>query len=317
LPLLDRVKIVSARSTYEHAFPNDAVKWKFMAFETALLEIFGSGQSVAKKNVLSFGDSHVEREAVLTVSRSMCNAQTKSVKFAERPTLEQLRREVELVNKCLDYLHTHEGDLDLQLTVTFDSQTEAPAPAAMPAGSPTCPPPAAPAAVVAGSPTICPPPFAIPQNAELNEMKHRGPDAMEQECKVPAPCYATALALERPTYGADCDDSFAHDHKHCDVDSYSCPPDVKVPAILRRKRRDAIAPTIDGDGTDLDFPTLDRRYAIASGKSVSALYSAPSAAFSADAHKKHCVDQAIVRRTSVRDLAICMAYEPAPMSLDY
>jgi hypothetical protein len=71
-----------------------------------------------EKNILSFGDSHVEREAVRACTRGMQNTRTKSVKFAERPSIEQLRRQIELVTNCFQYIHNHEGDLDLQLTVT-------------------------------------------------------------------------------------------------------------------------------------------------------------------------------------------------------
>jgi len=73
-----------------------------------------------EKNVLSFGDSHVEREAVRACTRGMPNTRTKSVKFAERPSVEQLRRQIELVTNCFGYIFSHEGDLDLQLTVTVN-----------------------------------------------------------------------------------------------------------------------------------------------------------------------------------------------------
>jgi hypothetical protein len=43
---------------------------------------------------------------------------TKSVKFAERPTVEQLRRQLELVLNCLASLAAYEGDLDLMLQIT-------------------------------------------------------------------------------------------------------------------------------------------------------------------------------------------------------
>jgi hypothetical protein len=79
-----------------------------------------------KKNVISFGDSHVEREAVRAVTRSMAMTRCKSVKFAERPSTEQLRRQLELVTNCFHYIHHHDGDLDLQLTVTVNSPPPSP-----------------------------------------------------------------------------------------------------------------------------------------------------------------------------------------------
>lgn len=119
VPLLDKVEVLSARSTYESMFPDSPLKWKFYAFQQKLANVFAEMKT--DKNIVSFGDSHVEREAVRAVTRGLPNTTTKSVKFAERPSLEQLRRQIELVTNCFQYIHNHEGDLDLQLTVTVNA----------------------------------------------------------------------------------------------------------------------------------------------------------------------------------------------------
>lgn len=116
LPLLEKVYVLSARSTYEFMFPNAPLKWKFCAFQESLSELF---KYKGMKNVISFGDSHVEREAVRAVTRGLENVKTKSVKFAERPSMEQLRRQIELVANSFQYIHSHDGDLDLMLTISL------------------------------------------------------------------------------------------------------------------------------------------------------------------------------------------------------
>jgi hypothetical protein len=125
VPLLSKVNIVSARSTYEPAHPDAPLKWKFFAMQEKLTTHYSSSELKvspgAKKNVISFGDSHVEREAVRAVTRGMHATRCKSVKFAERPSTEQLRRQLELVTNCFHYIHHHDGDLDLQLTVTVNA----------------------------------------------------------------------------------------------------------------------------------------------------------------------------------------------------
>jgi len=128
VPLLSKVNILSARSTFEPMHPDSPLKWKFFAFQEKLSTHFGADYkpSGAKKNVISFGDSHVEREAVRAVTRSMSLTRCKSVKFAERPSTEQLRRQLELVTNCFHYIHHHDGDLDLQLTVTVNSPPPSP-----------------------------------------------------------------------------------------------------------------------------------------------------------------------------------------------
>jgi len=128
VPLLSKVKVISARSTFESLHPEAPVKWKYCAFQETLNSIFGGMETKTAKNVISFGDSHVEREAVRAVTRGFPNVKTKSVKFAERPSMEQLRRQIELVTNCFNYIYLHDGDLDLQLTVTVNpgSPTQTP-----------------------------------------------------------------------------------------------------------------------------------------------------------------------------------------------
>jgi hypothetical protein len=118
VPLLHRMTVISARSTYESQFPDCPLKWKFFCMQDRLQHAFEHAHT--EKHVISFGDSHVEREAVRAVTRGFPNTRTKSVKFAERPSLEQLRRQLELVASCFAYIHSHAGDLDLQLTVTVN-----------------------------------------------------------------------------------------------------------------------------------------------------------------------------------------------------
>jgi len=126
VPFLSKVKVISARSTFEGMFPESPLKWKFYAFQEKLSKSFSEMKT--EKNIISFGDSHVEREAVRAVTRGLPNTRTKSVKFAERPSMEQLRRQIELVTNCFQYIHSHDGDLDLQLTVTVNAPVAPPSP---------------------------------------------------------------------------------------------------------------------------------------------------------------------------------------------
>jgi len=128
VPLLQKVSIVSARSSFETLYPEAPLKWKFFAFKEKLSLVFGENHKfhISNRTVISFGDSHVEREAVRAVTRGFSNIRTKSVKFADRPTMEQLRRQIDLVTNCFSYIYHHEGDLDLQLTLTSTSPPASP-----------------------------------------------------------------------------------------------------------------------------------------------------------------------------------------------
>ncbi len=59
-----------------------------------------------------------ERAAVHKVTTGMGGGvRTKSIKFVERPTVEQLKRQVDLVTNCFEEITTHNGSLDLMLTI--------------------------------------------------------------------------------------------------------------------------------------------------------------------------------------------------------
>ena len=120
VPLLDEITILSARSTYEAQFPSSPCQWKTVAFRDQLSTLFPSELS---KNVLSFGDSHVEREAVLTATKELNDVKCKSIKFITNPNTEQLVTQIELIYNSLHYLCSHAGDLDLMLTLSLFGNT--------------------------------------------------------------------------------------------------------------------------------------------------------------------------------------------------
>jgi hypothetical protein len=151
-PYLGRVKILSARSTFEALYPDSPSDWKVrggwgggwvaragsagacatsfvaaacrvpplqvQAFYQEICAAFEGVGSEARKNVLSFGDSVHERAAIIRVTSTMGAAtRTKSIKFVERPTVEQLKRQIDLVASCFDEICRHTGNLDLMLTI--------------------------------------------------------------------------------------------------------------------------------------------------------------------------------------------------------
>jgi hypothetical protein len=121
VPLLSKCTVISARSTWESEFPDAPLKWKYQAMHERLNHHYSSSSQLVDKSrhVISFGDSHVEREAVRQVTKVFDGVRCKSVKFAERPSMEQLRRQIELVVSCFQYIYTHDGDLDLMLTISL------------------------------------------------------------------------------------------------------------------------------------------------------------------------------------------------------
>jgi hypothetical protein len=112
LPMLAKCKIVSARTDYEQSYPNKPVMWKTRAFVEHVRPT---------EQLISFGDSVAEREAAKLIGRMFKDIHVKSIKFAERPTIEQLQRQIQLVVKSHDFIIDHGGSLDLMLTITLVS----------------------------------------------------------------------------------------------------------------------------------------------------------------------------------------------------
>lgn len=110
---LQKIPILSARSTYEGQFPGQPVEWKCHAFGQRLVGMY---EEPCRRNILSFGDSHSERKAVQTVTKDLPDTWCKSVKFIDHPTIDQLERQLVVVLTSLPSLHAHKGDLDLRLS---------------------------------------------------------------------------------------------------------------------------------------------------------------------------------------------------------
>lgn len=123
VPFLNKLRVLSARSTFEPLYPDSPMKWKYHAFQESLAREYPKTNSCIR-NVLSFGDSHAEREAIRAVTRGHPNTRTKSIKFAERPTIEQLQRQLELVSDCFPYITSHEADLDLCMSLSVSPNPE-------------------------------------------------------------------------------------------------------------------------------------------------------------------------------------------------
>lgn len=126
LPLVSAIKVVSARSTFEALHPDSPSDWKVQAFFQEICSAYAGRRPDTRKNILSFGDSVHERAAVHRVTSNMGPlTRTKSIKFVERPTVEQLKRQVDLVASCLEEICRHDGHLDLMLTIQLLYNTPA------------------------------------------------------------------------------------------------------------------------------------------------------------------------------------------------
>lgn len=113
-PSLESVKLLSARSEYERPDLQSPLEWKLKAFESEISRVFRENRS-GRKNILSVGDCCYEREAVIHATAQLPNCLTKSLKFVERPRIDQLCREHVLVASIFKDVIKHDGNLDLSI----------------------------------------------------------------------------------------------------------------------------------------------------------------------------------------------------------
>ncbi|EME31722.1 uncharacterized protein Gasu_11000 [Galdieria sulphuraria] len=106
------IRVVSARSNFEKEFPDSPAQWKEKAF---LLELGRLPVDMTRLNLLVLGDSLNERDAGHVAGTVYTGSHVKSVKFIERPTIEQLKRQLSLIISSLHHLCDHEGSFDVNM----------------------------------------------------------------------------------------------------------------------------------------------------------------------------------------------------------
>jgi|Transcript_40821 hypothetical protein len=90
---LQRVRVVSARSTQQTWRCHDPSQWKVRAF----LELGQEFDSQKLTNVVSIGDSQFELEAANTLTKTFAQGLLKVVKLQETPTSKELMKELDIL----------------------------------------------------------------------------------------------------------------------------------------------------------------------------------------------------------------------------
>jgi hypothetical protein len=113
--LIKNMYIISARSTYEKEHPKDFCLWKILAIKKCIADNFVSPDAVT--DFIHFGDSHVDRYATKKISEELKSATSKSIKFCDYPTIDQLYVQQKLIYENFAYICTYNGNLDLALII--------------------------------------------------------------------------------------------------------------------------------------------------------------------------------------------------------
>lgn len=124
LSVLEKVLVISARAKFETRLPDEVIRWKTEAF----LDLQSLIDPQITMNIVSIGDSNLEIDAAHVLADALdasagCgryggNGQgvlVKTIKFRERPSPEELRKQLELVLQ--KFVRIVEGPKGLTITL--------------------------------------------------------------------------------------------------------------------------------------------------------------------------------------------------------
>ena len=111
VPILEKITIISARTRYEHKFPDDVTKWKLYAFLETQTDL--SNGNI--KNLVALGDSMMEMDAAHHLAMKFNKALIKTVKFREFPKPNELVKQLNLVIMKFDEIINNVRNLTIRL----------------------------------------------------------------------------------------------------------------------------------------------------------------------------------------------------------
>jgi len=109
--ILKKIKIISARDEYEDLYPGDTKIWKQKAF----LQLKNEINDNVPSNIICFGDSLIELEAGKILSSYLSDSFIKTVKFKEKPEVEDLIKQLNLIADKFDFIYSKAKNLSIKV----------------------------------------------------------------------------------------------------------------------------------------------------------------------------------------------------------
>ena len=111
VPLLQKIKVLSARSLFEKKFPNDNRMWKLSAFA----EVGKLYEENKVTNLICLDDSDLEIEAGNKLSAMFVETFLKTVKFREEPKPEHIIKQLGLFSKQFEEIHSSARNISIKV----------------------------------------------------------------------------------------------------------------------------------------------------------------------------------------------------------
>ena len=111
IPILEKIKIISARGEYEKYYPGNSRQWKIEAF----LKLQNTVNLGLITNIICLGDSLFEMEAGRILASKFTEAFIKTIKFRETPKLDELIKQLKLVVKQFNSIYSSIKNLTIRV----------------------------------------------------------------------------------------------------------------------------------------------------------------------------------------------------------
>jgi hypothetical protein len=108
------VTIESARDAYAHVSPSDPASWKMNSMRY-ILEL----HPFVPTQIVSIGDSEQERAAAWNLSSLLPGLTIKSIKLFEKPSIQDLERQIEMLHVNIDSIVLHRGPIDYHMRAVW------------------------------------------------------------------------------------------------------------------------------------------------------------------------------------------------------
>lgn len=112
--ILKKIKIYSAKGLFSKKYPGDPLQWKVMAFKY-VIESNNINTKIIS-NIICFGDSHIDLEAMEILRYYFNNGFIKVIKFKENPHLVELEKQIFIVISQLDFIIKKVKNLTLRVS---------------------------------------------------------------------------------------------------------------------------------------------------------------------------------------------------------
>ena len=112
--ILRKINIFSAKGLYSKNYPGDPRQWKIKAFKY-ITELYNINTKLVS-NLICFGDSLIDLEAIENLKNMFFNAYVKIIKFKECPHPIELEKEVWIATSQLDYIIKKVKNLTLKVS---------------------------------------------------------------------------------------------------------------------------------------------------------------------------------------------------------